>query len=507
MKARPYQADAEAAIFAGLAQSQSQLLVMATGLGKTIVMSHVARRWAGDGRPGRVLLVAHREELIAQGKGKLDAIVGTDCDVEMAGDRDTGRSPVVVASVQSLSQAGRLARYRPEAFGLVMIDEAHHAIATTYRRVMGHFRAGNPACRFLGVTATPRRADELAMGQVFDSCCFEYGIEPAVEDGWLVPVAQRAVKVEGLDFSKVRQTAGDLNEKDLEKILKEEKVLHAQAAPTVEIAGDRPTLVFCVTVAHAHALAGVIDRYKPRSAVALDGRTDRDERRRQVERFKNGEVQFLVNVGLFLEGFDAPNTAVVAMCRPTKSLALYMQVLGRGTRPLPGVVDGEGVDTAEARKEAIAGSAKTHMTVLDFVGNSGRHKIVTAMDVLGGKYGAPAKEYARQLSEQDRERPIGHALEQAGEDLAFLAEIREMERRRQIKARATYRAESVSPFQGGRVSAAAAPPAPKGDPATDRQVKYLIYRAGWRRDAAAALSKRQASAIIGRHRESEGAVG
>lgn len=506
MRERPYQSEAVDAVFAGFPHHASQLLVMATGLGKTICMAHVARRWIDDS-PCRVMMIAHREELISQSKEKFERIAGwSGVGVEMADERTGHVGAVAVATVQTLSS--RLGKFRPGDFGLLMIDEAHHAVSPSYRKVIDHFRRGNPSLRVLGVTATPKRADDLAMGQVFDHCCYDYGIAPAVGDGWLVPVVQRAIRCKSLDFSKCRQTAGDLNEGDLDKIVREEKVLHEVCAPLVREAGDRPTLVFAVTVAHAHALAAVLGRYKDRSAVALDGKTDKETRREQVARFKRGEFQFLVNCGLFLEGFDAPNTACVAMARPTKSLALYTQVLGRGTRPLPGTVDGEGLDTPEARRDAIAGSDKPHMVVLDFVGNSGRHKIVTAQDVLGGKYGEPARAYARQLSEEDEEakaKPVQEVLEWAAGDLAFIEECREMARRREIKARAEYEAARVSPFQGGGPAAKAERPAPMpGTEATAPQVNYLVYRAGWRRDAASRLTKTQASAIIGRHKDAEG---
>jgi superfamily II DNA or RNA helicase len=497
---RPYQSVACDAFFDGLASCRAQLLVMATGLGKTVVMSEVARRWHEDGRPGRVMVIAHREELVSQAADKLERVTGAAPGVEMAELRGGHLGSCVVATVQTVS--ARLGKFRPEEIGLLMIDEAHHAVATSYRKVIEHFAAA----KILGVTATPKRADDLALGQVFDRCCHDYGIMPAIEDGWLVQVAQRAVEVEDLDFSEVRQVCGDLHEGELEEVLRREKVLHGMAVPIVSESGDRPTLVFCATVRHAHELCAVIERYKPNSAVALDGRTPRDVRRQQVERFKRGEVQYLLNCGLFLEGFDAPATACVAMCRPTKSLALYMQVLGRGTRPLPGVVDG--VETEAARVEAIRQSSKPDVLVLDFVGNSGRHKIVTALDVLGGKHTVQAREYAARLAQQDdRPATVPDALERAEADLAFLREMHEMRRLREVKARVAYSATHVDPFQGGLRGTAYHADRPQAEAATEKQVWYLVRRAGWKHADAAKLSKKQASAVIGRHREAELSVG
>lgn len=503
MKLRPYQTDTIRRVCEELEEKSSTLAVLATGLGKTVVFAHLAKRW-----PGRVLVLAHRDELVQQAREKLIAVTGEDVGVEMGQkgqlDEDAFIKPrLVVSSVQTMCRPRRQRKFRACEFGLVVIDEAHHAVARTYRSVLSHFQQ-SPTLRVLGVTATPKRSDQLAMGQVFQSVAYDYGIEPAVEHGWLVPVRQQAVTVEGLDFSAVRSVAGDLNEHDLERILAAEKVLHKVAAPTVEIAGDLPSLVFCVTVNHAKLMAEVLNRYKPRSAIALDGSTPRDERRSVVERYKAGQVQFLCNCGLFLEGFDAPSTALVVMARPTKSLALYAQVLGRGTRPLPGIVDEHAEGSPEQRRRAIERSAKPWMLALDFVGNSGRHRIITAADLLGGKYGEPVREYARKTAEQEgRAVAVDESLARANDELALLEEISQRKRLEAVKARAEYVIAEVSPFGSGgpRVETADRPVA--GDPPTDKQRWYLIRRMGWKPEHVARISKRQASAIIGKHREEQ----
>jgi len=497
MRARPYQDQCVGRVFEVLGVHRSALVVMATGLGKTVVFSHVAGRWPS----GRVLVLVHREELAAQAGQKLEAVTGEAPSLEMGDSRDrptfAGRSKVVVASVQTLSRPERLARFDPAAFGLVIIDEAHHAVASSYREVVRHFQA-NPDSRLLGVTATPRRADELAMGQVFECVAFDYGIEPAIADGWLVPVRQQVVKVEGLDFSDVRKTAGDLNGADLERVLTAEGPLHRMAVPTVELAGDRPALVFCVNVEHAKLMSAVIDRYKQGASAWLSGQTDPEVRRRTVEAYRKGDLQFLCNCNLFLEGFDAPATALVVMARPTLSLALYTQVLGRGTRPLPGVVDG--LDDPAARRAAVAASGKPWMTVLDFVGNSGRHKIVQAADVLGGKWGTPVRCRAKELAAEDADegRPaaaVEELLDRADAELAFLAEEEELERRRHIKARAEYRTQEVSPFGGAGAAVMAAAPARPQEPATEKQRRYLV-RLGVPWEESADWTKRRAGAEI-----------
>lgn len=492
MQPRDYQLACAAAVRQKLAEFDSTLVEAATGLGKTIIFCLLAKDW-----PGRVLVVAHRDELIRQAADKLAAVTGEQPGVEMGDERidEAGllHPPrLVVTSVQTMSRPGRHARFDPAQFALLIIDEAHHAVSASYRAVIDWFRR-NPACKVLGVTATPKRADEIALGQVFESVAFRYGIEAAVEDGWLVPVSQRVVQVEGLDFSRVRTIAGDFHEGELEKILTEETILHKVAAPTAEIVGDRSALVFCCSVKHAEMMAAVLDRYRRGATAWLSGQSDREKRREVVDAYREGKIQYLLNCALFLEGFDAPRTAAVVMARPTKSPVLYQQVLGRGTRPLPDTVDG--LATAEERRAAITSSGKPNMVALDFVGNSDRHQIVTAADILGGRYGIPVREYAREtVSQEEREVPVAESLDRAEAELDLLAE--ERERRRQIIARPDYRTREVSPFDA-RQGAAYAPAAPRraGDPATEKQVRMLCWL-GVQESTARGYGKRQASAVI-----------
>jgi superfamily II DNA or RNA helicase len=460
---RPYQLDCLSAIHHAFAVHSSTLVEAATGIGKTVILALLARDW----RPGRVLILAHRDELIRQAVEKVQAITGQEPGIEMGTERVLERGllhkpRIVVSSVQTMCRPARHTLFDPLEFGLVIVDEAHHTPAVSYRNVLGYF-GRNPQLKVLGVTATAQRSDRLALGQVFFSVAFRYGIEQAVADGWLVPVSQQVVKVEGLDFSKVRTIAGDFHEGELETILTEEKILHRVAAPVAEIAGSRSALVFCCSVKHAELMAAVLDRYKPGSSAWLSGATPLEKRREVVQKYKAGQIQFLCNCALMLEGFDAPCTALVVMARPTKSPVLYQQVLGRGTRPLPGTIDH--LPTPAERQTAIAASAKPNMVALDFVGNAGKHKIVLASDILGGKWGAPVQAYARQiLAEETQDRPVAvaEALDRAEAELDLLEE--EKERRRLITANATYHTREVSPFDSRTAAAAdtsqASPTAP-----------------------------------------------
>lgn len=430
---RPYQLEACDRIDAALARVRSALLVMATGTGKTTVFSEAIRR-----RQGRCLVLAHRDELIRQAAKRIGAQTGRTISLEKADER-AGHTQVVVASIQTLGQGReeaargpdgavllnedgtqktrtvyqRLQRFRPDEFELVVVDEAHHAVADSYRRVFEHFAGA----RILGVTATPDRADELAMGAVFDEVAYQYEIADAIRDGWLCRVSAMQVQCDAIDLTGVKTVAGDLNAGQLDDVMKTERALHQVAKPTLEQAGERRTLVFTTSVENAHRLAEVFCRYRPDCARAVDGGTDPLTRRRILADHQAGRFQFLVNVGVLTEGYDDPQVACVAMGRPTKSRALYAQMAGRGTRTAPG---------------------KTDLLLLDFVGNSGRHALVSAVDVLAGEYPDEVVARAKKLISREPRADARAMLDKASAQLA------EEERRRQeAKRRAAGRAKVV----------------------------------------------------------------
>jgi superfamily II DNA or RNA helicase len=458
VRLRPYQEAATANAIAELEKHDSTIVILPTGCGKTVVFSHIAKHFSGT---GRVMVLAHREELIRQAADKLGRVCGIIPEIEMASEwadkpsmyrRES--SPFIVSSIQTQisgrNGAGRMSRFSPDDFSLVIIDEAHHATADTYRRVIAHYRQ-NPKCKILGVTATPDRADETALGSVFKSVAYYYGIEDAVNDGWLTPIRQRVVVVEGLDFSAIKTTAGDLNQGELAEVMEFEENLHGIAHPAFELSRGRKMLVFAASVAHAERLAEIFNRHEAGCARAVSGKTITEERQATLRSFKYNELRILVNCGVFTEGFDEPSIQVVAMARPTKSRSLFTQMIGRGTRPLEGIVDGQ--DSADARLLAISLSAKPYVEVLDFAGDSGKHKLVSVADVLGGKYPPEVVAAAQKAAEAPGEaRDISSLLEAA--EKARLERAAEAEKKRQdeaakraaIRARANYHAAEVNPF-------------------------------------------------------------
>ena len=498
MNLRPYQQECLDQITDAFNTHDTALAVLATGTGKTIIFSHLIDQYCVDG--ARALVVAHKDELITQAFAKLHAITCEEPDVEKAGDwadnpfiTRAEKARVIVTSVQTQNAkhaAGRrMERFSPSEFSLVVIDEAHHAVAATYQRLIDYYRQ-NPFCKVLGVTATPDRADEKAMGRVFTTVAYEYGVREAIADGWLVPIRQQFIQVEGLDFSGIKTVAGDFKKDELAAVMQYEKVLHGVVDPTIEIAGDRQVIGFASSTSHAERMCEICNRRRAGSAIYIDHRTPLEERRDLVKRFKDGTYQFLWNYGIATEGFDC-DAAVIAMARPTKSRSLYCQMIGRGTRPdfglMPTLNDLSG-DTE--RVAAISSSRKPTMLVLDFVGNSGKHKLISTADVLGGDYDDAVVERAArnaqaQGGEIDMDAELRAAAKQEEEDAR--------NRRREVVAKAQWKARDVNPFDVFELRPNREKGWHIGRPPTEKQ-RAMLVKAGV--DKVESLSFTHASQII-----------
>jgi len=449
VKLRPYQQHAVDNAINELATNKSTLVVLPTGGGKTILFAKVAEHFI---QTGRVMVIAHREELIRQAATKIKAVTNYQPSVEMADEWSAedgfSKPKIVVSSVQTLCRS-RVERFDPAEFSLLITDEAHHSTATSYQTVYGHMLS--KGCKHLGVTATPDRADEQALGKVFDTVAYDYELPNIIEDGWLVPVKQRLVTVTGLDYSRAKVTAGDLNQGDVAAAQANESILHEMIDPIIEIAGTRKTIVFATPGSKkpteddegfhiAERMTEIFNRYKSDSARRVSQDTPKEERRQMLAQFAEGKFQFLVNVGVLTEGFDDPSIEVVAITRPTKSRSLYSQMVGRGTRPLPGIVDQ--YEHAHERRNSIKNSTKPHVEVLDFVGNSGRHKLVNTADILGGNYEQVVIDKAvKKATEESVD--MTEALKEAYEETK---DEREKERRAKILAKTKFQITDVDPF-------------------------------------------------------------
>lgn len=454
---RPYQQSAHDSILREYrAGVRSTLVVMPTGSGKSRVIASIAEVAT---RP--VLVLAHTRGLVnqlADGFRALRLNVGIEMGDFRIINKDGSLPRVVVASVQSMGK--RLDSYPPDSFGLVVRDEAHRAVSDS--KLLAHFATA----KVLGVTATPDRTDGRPLGKVFDSVAYEYPIGDAIRDGVLCPLRMRSIMVDDLHLSDVRMLGKhDYDPDDLEKQLCVESALHAVAGPLLELAGNRPTIVFCATVRHARSLADVMGRYRHGAALAVAGE-DKDADAR-IERFKRGEVQFLCNVALLTEGTDIPPIACVAMARPTKSRSLMVQAIGRGLRLHPGKAD---------------------CLALDFTGADDAPDLRSPADALGGSLD-PAVTQAVRKAAAEVDVEIQAALAAAEN---FVAE----EVRRDLITQATYREldpSSLSPFQILRVTTPAGRYA--GAPAGPALVQAL-KDAGLRVKDCAKLDRGQAETLL-----------
>jgi superfamily II DNA or RNA helicase len=364
VQTRPYQQEVIDGALEAWREHRRIAAVMATGAGKTIVFSHIAKLGRKAGKP--TLVLAHRTELIEQATDKLkqinpDARVGV-----MQGRVKQYRAEIVVASIQTASGHASINLLKSRRWGLIIIDETHHAVADTYLRVLRELGAYEPdGPLVLGVTATLDRGDDRALGDVFETIVEpKIGILQLVKQGYLVPPRGVRVKIAELDLGRVRQTAGDFNSGALGSAMSAAMAPKRIVEAWQEHAPGRPTVAFLPTVAlsieQAQTFndAGVIARH-------LDGGTPAAERAEALEAFRRGEITALCNVGLFTEGTDLPSIACVILGRPTSSGSLYTQMVGRGLRLHPG---------------------KRDCVVLDVTGVTGRHKLATLAS-LGGASG------------------------------------------------------------------------------------------------------------------------
>lgn len=477
---RCYQHDAVEAVFREWETHASTMIVMATGLGKTVTFCEIIRCI----HPKRSIVIAHRSELIQQAAAAIERI-GLRAEIEMAEKKSDAsmfhNDSVIVASVQTLISGPkddrRMLKFRPDDFGLLVIDEHHHSVAKSYLEIIDHFRQ-NPNLKILGVTATPDRLDEKALGKVTDSVAFKYDIAEAIEDGYLVPIEQQLISTK-IDYSGIRTTAGDLNGADLAQVMEDEEAVQGLVGASIKIIGNRPSIAFTSSVRHAEMCCEIFNRHRPGMAAWICGETPSDDRARILKKFKGGEIQVIANVGIATEGFDAPATECIIVGRPTKSRALYTQMVGRGTRALAGTLDQ--LHSAFERREAIAESAKPSCLVLDFVGNSGKHKLITTADILGGKYDEEViREAVSEASEAVGPIRMAEALKRADEKIRERIEQQkrdEAARKARIIAQVQFSAKTISPFDILQITPRKDSSWDKGRPLSEKQ-KAILRKMG-----------------------------
>ncbi len=403
---RPYQQAARDAIHAEWDAGHTRtLLVLPTGTGKTIVFASVAADQvrAGD----RVLILAHRGELLEQAADKLRRATGLGSAVEKAGSTCLGSwFNVVVGSVQTLQRTARLERFPHDYFGTIIIDEAHHAITDGYRRILDYFSGA----KVLGVTATPDRGDMRNLGEVFDSLAFEYKLTDAIKEGYLCKIMAQTIPLQ-LDITSVTMSGGDYAVGDLGTAL--DPYLEQIAAEMARRCKSRKTVVFLPLIKTSQKFRDLLNAHGFRAA-EVNGQSD--DRRQVLADFDAGKYNVLCNSMLLTEGWDCPSVDCVVVLRPTKVRSLYSQMVGRGTRLSPG---------------------KTDLLLLDFLWMTDKHELCRPADLVCEDR-TVARQMTEHLAETGCPEDIEEAAAQASEDVVAQREealAKQLEEQRRKKAK------------------------------------------------------------------------
>lgn len=444
MELRPYQQAAKAAVLDEWDRGVDKtLLVLPTGTGKTIVFSAVTEEAVRRG--GRVLILAHRGELLEQAADKLEKSTGLISSLEKAESSCLGSwYRVAVGSVQSLQRPSRLDRFAPDYFTNIIIDEAHHCLSDGYQRVLEHFSSA----KVLGVTATPDRGDMRNLGQYFETLAYEYTLPQAIRDGYLTPIKALTVPLR-LDLSSVGVQNGDFKAGDIGTAL--DPYLDAIADEMLKYCANRKTVVFLPLVKTSQKFRDILNAKGFRAAEVNGESTDRAE---ILQGFDAGRYNVLCNSMLLTEGWDCPSVDCVIVLRPTKIRSLYSQMVGRGTRLYPG---------------------KDHLLLLDFLWHTERHELCHPAALVAESPDV-AKKMTENIEEAGAAVDIMEAEEQAESDVvaqreeALAKQLEEMKRRKRklvdpLQFEMSIQAEDLSgyvPTFGWEMG-----------PATDKQRKTL----------------------------------
>lgn len=403
---RPYQQQARDRIHAEWDAGHTRtLLVLPTGTGKTIVFASVAADQvrAGD----RVLILAHRGELLEQAADKLQRSTGLVSAVEKAESTCLDSwFRVVVGSVQTLQRTARLERFPQDYFGTIIIDEAHHAITDGYRRILDYFSGA----KVLGVTATPDRGDMRNLGEVFDSLAFEYKLTDAIKEGYLCKIMAQTIPLQ-LDITSVTMSGGDYAVGDLGTAL--DPYLEQIAAEMAQRCKDRKTVVFLPLIKTSQKFRDLLNTHGFRAA-EVNGQSD--DRKQVLADFDADKYNVLCNSMLLTEGWDCPSVDCVVVLRPTKVRSLYSQMVGRGTRLSPG---------------------KTDLLLLDFLWMTDKHELCRPADLVCEDR-TVARQMTEHLAETGCPEDIEEAAAQASEDVVAQREealAKQLEEQRRKKAK------------------------------------------------------------------------
>lgn len=386
MQLRPYQEEARSKVQQEWKEGRKRtLLVLPTGCGKTIVFSKIIEDRVKMGE--RVLVLAHRSELLEQASDKLMTATGLGTALEKAENTSIGSwFRVVVGSVQTMQREKRLSKFPSNHFDTIIIDEAHHAISDGYQRVLEHFGEAN----VLGVTATPDRGDMRNLGSYFDSLAYEYPLVDAIKSGYLSKITAITIPLE-LDLSTVSQQAGDFKASEIGTAL--DPYLDQIADEMVKQCKDRKTVVFLPLVKTSQKFRDILNA-KGFKAAEVNGESK--DRAEILEDFDKDKYNVLCNSMLLTEGWDCPTVDCVVVLRPTKVRALYSQMVGRGTRLAPG---------------------KENLLLLDFLWHTERHELCRPAHLIASSPEVAKKMTENMAEDTEVEFSLLDAEEQASKDV------------------------------------------------------------------------------------------
>lgn len=386
MQLRPYQEEARTKVQQEWKEGRKRtLLVLPTGCGKTIVFSKIIEDRVKMGE--RVLVLAHRSELLEQASDKLMTATGLGTALEKAENTSIGSwFRVVVGSVQTMQREKRLSQFPPNHFDTIVIDEAHHAISDGYQRVLEHFGEAN----VLGVTATPDRGDMRNLGSYFDSLAYEYPLVDAIKSGYLSKITAITIPLE-LDLSTVSQQGGDFKASEIGTAL--DPYLEQIADEMVKQCKDRKTVVFLPLVKTSQKFRDILNA-KGFKAAEVNGESK--DRAEVLEDFDKDKYNVLCNSMLLTEGWDCPTVDCVVVLRPTKVRALYSQMVGRGTRLAPG---------------------KENLLLLDFLWHTERHELCRPAHLITSSPEVAKKMTENMAEDTEVEFSLLEAEEQASKDV------------------------------------------------------------------------------------------
>lgn len=369
---RPYQRVAVSSANQSLSHSRACLLVGATGTGKTEIIAKLSSDYLLSNPEGGILVVSPLIDLVSQTASKLRSR-GVSCDIEQGVLRGDGYC--TVASYQSLIRGERWKRYVGR-IKLILIDEVHLNYTQRSLQVIQSLMEAGAKC--VGLTASPQRGTGDPLTRFYGDVVWHYPVAKATDDGWLVPSQLWMAVARNWDLSNFANKIGDFDAVELDRMLRAEESVQFVAQLVAQHYDNLPSVVFCHSIYQAEAVVKVLARDGIEAAVVHSKQLS--EREENLHAFESGRVKIICNVGCLTTGWDNPSVRNLFLCKPTKSATKYLQCYGRGTRPLPGTVDG--LHTPEERKAAIAASAKPFFTIFDVTDTSRHCELQSAADVL-----------------------------------------------------------------------------------------------------------------------------